>query len=61
MGEYYGISLPFIMTVEKLKRISVSVDSQEYDELKKLTRSGMSVGFLIREAIHRFLKEAKQS
>ena len=49
------------MTVEKLKRISVSVDSQEYDELKKLTRSGMSVGFLIREAIHRFLKEAKET
>ena len=49
------------MTVEKLKRISVSVDSQEYDELKKLTRSGMSVGFLIRESIHQYLEKNKKN
>ena len=33
---------------------------QEYEELKKLCRSGMSVGFLIREAIHEFLKKTKE-
>ena len=39
----------------------VCVDIRYRVKLKKLTRSGMSVGFLIREAIHRFLKEAKEN
>ena len=39
----------------------VCVDIRYRVKLKKLTRSGMSVGFLIREAIHRFLIEAKEN
>ena len=46
---------------KNLKRISVSVDEDDYQELKDLSRAGLSVGFLIREAIHRFLKEAKEN
>ena len=49
------------MSATNLKRISISVDPQEYEELKKLCRSGMSVGFLIREAIHEFLKKTKKN
>tara|TARA_Y100001937_G_scaffold38536_1_gene54808 strand:+ start:147 stop:296 length:150 start_codon:yes stop_codon:yes gene_type:complete len=49
------------MTNKNLKRISVSVDPQDYEDLKKLCRSGMSVGFLIREAIHNFLQETKKN
>ena len=32
---------------QNLQRISVSVDKDEYEELKKHTRAGISIGFLI--------------
>ena len=32
---------------KNLKRISVSVDEDDYQELKDLSRAGLSVGFLI--------------
>ena len=41
---------------KNLKRISVSVDVDDYQELKDLSRAGLSVGFLIREAIHDWKK-----
>ena len=45
---------------QNLQRISVSVDKEEYEELKKHTRAGLSIGFLIREAIHDFLARTKK-
>jgi len=45
---------------KNLIRISVSVDEDEYKELKDLSRAGLSVGFLIREAIHDFLDKTKK-
>tara|TARA_Y100001951_G_C11187547_1_gene209530 strand:+ start:22 stop:186 length:165 start_codon:yes stop_codon:yes gene_type:complete len=54
--------MPFIMTEPqgKLKRISVSVDENDYEELKKLSKAGLSIGFLIRESISDFLKKVKK-
>ena len=46
---------------KNLQRISVSVDKDEYEELKKFTRSGISIGFLIRESIHQFLEKNKKN
>ena len=40
---------------ETLKRISVSVNPDDYQHLKDLSRAGLSIGFLIREAIHDFV------
>jgi hypothetical protein len=45
---------------KNLIRISLSVDEDEYKELKDLSRAGLSVGFLIREAIHDFLEKTKK-
>ena len=45
---------------KNLKRISVSVDEDDYQELKDLSRAGLSIGFLIREAIHDFLARTKK-
>ncbi len=42
-----------------LHRISTGIEKEKYDQLKSLSKPGMSIGFLIREAIDRFLKEAK--
>jgi len=38
-----------------LQRISVSVDKEDYKQLKSFSKPGLSTGFLIREAIHDFL------
>ena len=46
---------------QNLQRISVSVDKDEYEELKKHTRAGISIGFLIREAIHDLLVKLKKN
>ena len=46
---------------KNLKRISVSVDEDDYQELKDLSRAGLSVGFLIREAIHDLLVKLKKN
>ena len=46
---------------KNLKRISVSVDEDDYQELKDLSRSGLSVGFLIREAIHDLLVKLRKN
>ncbi len=45
---------------KNLKRISVSVDEDEYEQLKDLSKAGLSIGFLIREAIHDFLDKTKK-
>ena len=45
---------------KNLKTISVCVDIDEYEELKAYTKSGLSVGFLIREAIHDFIAKTKK-
>ena len=45
---------------KNLKRISVSVDEDDYQELKDLSRAGLSVGFLMREAIHGFIAKTKK-
>ena len=45
---------------KNLKRISVSVDEDDYQELKDLSRAGLSIGFLIREAIHDFIAKTKK-
>ena len=45
---------------KNLKRISVAVDEYDYQELKDLSRAGLSVGFLIREAIHDFIAKTKK-
>ena len=42
-----------------LQRISVSVVENEYQQLKQLSKPGISIGFLIREAIHDFLINSK--
>jgi len=59
--------LPFIMSEnateekrETLKRISVSVNPDDYQHLKDLSRAGLSIGFLIREAIHDFVIKTKK-
>tara|TARA_R100000655_G_scaffold2668_2_gene10447 strand:+ start:2382 stop:2546 length:165 start_codon:yes stop_codon:yes gene_type:complete len=49
-----------IKNKKNLIRISLSVDEDEYKELKDLSRAGLSVGFLIREAIHDFLEKTKK-
>ena len=46
---------------KNLQRICVAVDVDEYEKLKTYTKSGLSVGFLIREAIHDFLKKTKKT
>ena len=46
---------------QNLKRISVSVDEEKYSELKNLSKPGISVGFLIREAINDFLEKTKKN
>ncbi len=46
---------------KNLQRISVSVVEDEYLQLKKLSRPGTSIGFLIREAIRNFLITDKNS
>ena len=40
-----------------LQRISVSVDKEDYEKLKRFSKPGISTGFLIREAIHDFLQK----
>ena len=45
---------------KNLQRICVAVDVDEYEELKKFSRSGLSTGFLIREAIHDLLVKLKK-
>jgi len=45
---------------KNLKRISVSVDEDDNQELKDLSKAGLSVGFLIREAIHDFIAKTKK-
>ena len=45
---------------ETLKRISVSVNPEDYQYLKDLSRAGLSIGFLIREAIHDFVLKTKK-
>ena len=59
--------MPFIMSEnvieekrETLKRISVSVNPEDYQHLKDLSRAGLSIGFLIREAIHDFVIKTKK-
>ena len=46
---------------QNLKRISVAVDEQKYGELKNFSKPGISVGFLIREAINDFLEKTKKN
>ena len=38
-----------------LQRISVSVDKEDYKKLKGFSKPGLSIGFLIREAMSDFL------
>ena len=45
---------------KNLQRICVAVDVDEYEELKKFSKSGLSTGFLIREAIHDLLVKLKK-
>ena len=44
-----------------LQRISVSVDKEDYEKLKGFSKPGISIGFLIREAIHDFLSKRKKA
>jgi len=44
-----------------LQRISVSVDKEDYEKLKGFSKPGLSIGFLIREAIHDFLSKTKKA
>ncbi len=46
---------------KNLQRICVAVDVDEYEELKKFSRSGLSTGFLIREAIHDLLVKLRKN
>ena len=46
---------------QNLKRISVAVEEQKNGELKNLSKPGISVGFLIREAINDFLEKTKKN
>jgi len=50
-----------LLMSKNLLRISVSVVEDEYLQLKKLSRPGISIGFLIREAISDFLITDKNS
>ena len=50
-----------LLMSKNLLRISVSVVEDEYLQLKKLSKPGTSIGFLIREAIHDFLITDKNS
>ena len=45
---------------KNLQRICVDVDVDEYEELKKFSKSRLSTGFLIREAIHDLLVKLKK-
>ena len=45
---------------KNLQRICVAVDVDEYEELKKFSKSGLSTGFLIREAIHDLLVKLRK-
>ena len=58
MSRLLGTFLKNIMK-SKLQRISVSVVENEYQQLKHLSKPGISIGFLIREAIHDFLMNSK--
>ena len=40
-----------------LQRISIGVEKEEYEQLKNLSKPGMSIGFLIREAIDLLLEK----
>ena len=44
-----------------LQRISVSVDKEDYEKLKGFSKPGLSIGFLIREAINDFLSKTKKT
>ena len=46
---------------KKLKMISVCVDEEDYEKLKKLSKAGLSIGFLIRESISDFLKKVEKN
>lgn len=48
------------MISKNLIRISVSVDPDNYQLLKSLSRPGLSTGFLIREAINDFLSKTNK-
>ena len=45
---------------KNLKRISISVDEDDYAKFQKLKQPGLAVGFLIREAMSDFLKKFKE-
>ena len=51
----------FFIMRNNLLRISVGVVEDEYLQLKKLSKPGLSIGFLIREAIRDFLITDKNS
>ena len=40
-----------------LQRISIGVEKEKYEQLKNLSKPGMSIGFLIREAIDLLLEK----
>ena len=40
-----------------LQRISIGVEIEKYEQLKSLSKPGMSIGFLIREAIDLLLEK----
>ena len=44
-----------------LQRISIGVEKEKYEQLKSLSKPGISVGFLIREAINDFLEKTKKN
>ena len=44
-----------------LQRISIGVEKEKYEQLKNLSKPGISVGFLIREAINDFLEKTKKN
>ena len=49
------------MDNNNLQRISVSVIPEHYEALKRLSTSGKSIGFLIREAIAEFLLSSNEN
>ena len=57
LDTYKNISLLFMSN--NLLRISVGVVEDEYLQLKKLSKPGTSISFLIREAIRDFLSTDK--
>ena len=57
LDTYKNISLLFMSN--NLLRISVGVVEDEYLQLKKLSKPGTSISFLIREAIRDFLTTDK--